>query len=267
VKAAETRGSAFEAPREHFFGPSALLALVVHLALAAALMLGVHWQSRAPEVVTVELWQPPPAPVARPEPPKLEAPRPVPPPAKPEPRIEKPDIALKAPPKPKPQPKPAPKPAPEPAPKPKPKPAPPVAKPAPPAPDETLAKRLLAEALQREQSTLAAERERQAIQDQLAREAQAAQRRALQTWVDRIRAKVRGNIVLPPDIAGNPQAEVLVTQLPTGQVLEAKLVISSGHAAYDDAVLRAILKSDPLPKPDSPGLFRRELKLTFRPRD
>jgi colicin import membrane protein len=244
-----------------------MLALAVHVFLAAALMLGVHWQSRAPEVVTVELWQPPSAPVARPEPPKVEAPKPAPPPpAKQEPRIEKPDIVVKAPPKPKPKPKPEPKPVPKPEPKPKPKPAP-EAQPAPPPPDETLAKQLLAQALEREDQARAAERERQAIKNQLAREAQSAKDRALQTWIDKIRAKIRGNVVLPPDIQGNPEALVLVTQLPTGEVLEAKLVISSGHAAYDDAVLRAILKSSPLPKPDTAGMFQRALELKFRPKD
>ncbi|MGH8722673.1 MAG: energy transducer TonB [Burkholderiales bacterium] len=55
--------------------------------------------------------------------------------------------------------------------------------------------------------------------------------------------------------------------MPTGEVLDAKLAISSGHTAYDDAVLRAILKSSPLPKPDTAGLFERELKLTFHPKD
>jgi len=257
VAAAATPGFQFEAPREHFFGPSALLALAVHVLLVVALMLGVHWQSRAPDVVTVELWRPPPEPVAQPAPPpRVEPPpkaEPPPPPApKPEPRIEKPDIALKAKPLPKPKPKP------EPVAKPK---------PAPPKPDETMAQRLLAEALQREQQALVAARERQQIRNQLERESQAARNRAMQTWIDKIRAKIRGNIVLPPDIQGNPQAEVLVTLLPTGDVLDAKLVISSGHRAYDDAVLRAILKASPLPKPDSAGLFERDLKLTFHPKD
>lgn len=257
VKAA-TPGFQFEAPREHFFGRSAMLALAVHVLLVAALMLGVHWQSRAPDVVTVELWRSP-EPVAQPAPPpRVEPPPKAAPPApapKPEPRIEKPDIALKAKPEPKPRPEPPPKPKPEPVAKPK---------PAPP-PDETMAQRVLAEALQREQQTFAAERERQKIEDQLQRESQAARNRAMQTWIDKIRAKIRGNIALPPNIQGNPEALVLVTQLPTGEVLDAKLVISSGHGAYDDAVLRAILKSSPLPKPDSASLFERELKLTFRP--
>ncbi len=255
---AATSGFQFEAPREQFFGPSALLALAVHVLLVAALMLGVHWQSRAPDVVTVELWQPPPEPVARPAPPQPKVePTPPPPAPKPEPRIEKPDIAIKE--KPKPKPKPEVKPAPKPEPVVKPKPAPP--------PDETMAQRLLAEALQREDRQRAAERERQQIRDQLQREQFAARDRAMATWIDKIRAKIRGNIVPPPNIQGNPEALVLVTQLPTGEVLEAKLVISSGHTAYDDAVIRAILKSSPLPKPDSAALFERELKLTFRPQD
>lgn len=261
-------GPGFEVPREEFVGPSALLALAVHAGLAVALVIGVHWQSRAPDVVSVELWQPPappqPKPVAKPEPVRAKPAPPPPPPPKPEPRIAKPDIAVKAAPKPKPKPKPPP---PKPAPKPKPK---PVAKPAP-KPDDTLAQQRFAEELEREQQAFAAqreaERESRRLREQLAADAQAARERAIFDWIDKIRAKIRGNIVLPPDIKGNPEAMVLVTQLPTGEVLEAKLVISSGHAAYDDAVVRAILKSSPLPKPDTQGLFRRDLQLKFRPKD
>jgi colicin import membrane protein len=130
-----------------------------------------------------------------------------------------------------------------------------------------MAKALLAEALQREQQQLAAAHEQQRIKEQLTRDAAAARARALATWTDKIRAKIRGNIALTQEPKGNPEALFLVTQLPTGEVLEARLVISSGNSAYDEAVHRAILKSSPLPKPDSPGLFERELKLTFRPRD
>ena len=34
-----------------------------------------------------------------------------------------------------------------------------------------------------------------------------------------------------------------------------------------EAIERAIRKSDPLPLPDQPGLFKRELKLKYRPFD
>jgi len=244
-------GHLLEPRQEESFAPAIALALAVHVLLAVVLSLGVRWQNRAPDVVQVELWQPPPPappePVVEPAPPK-PAPAPV---AKPEPRIEKPDIALKEPVRPKPKPKPEVKPK-------------PVAKP---KPDETQAKLLLAEALQREQQQFAAAQEQQRIKEQLARDASAARSRALAAWTDKIRAKIRGNIVLPPDLKGNPEALFLVTQLPTGEVLQVQLVISSGNTAYDDAVYRAILKSSPLPKPDTPGLFERELKLTFRPRD
>jgi len=243
-------GPFLEARRAESLAPALVLAVAVHVLLAVILTFGVRWQSRAPQVISVELWQPPPppAPVVQPEPPK---PAPVPE-AKPEPRIEKPDIAIKVPPKPKPKPEAKPK---------------PVAQPAPRKPDDRLAQQQLREELAREQQLLAAERERQAIKDQLARDAAAARFTAIAGWVDKVRAKIRGNIVLPPDLKGNPEALFLVTQLPTGEVLQARLVISSGHAAYDEAVLRAILKSSPLPKPDSPGVFERELKLTFRPKD
>ena len=240
-------GPFLEWRREEDLAPALALAVVVHLLLAVLLTFGVRWQSRAPDVVQVELWQPPPpTPAAvQPEPPK---PAPVVQP-KPEPRIAKPDIALKAPPKPKPKPEA----------KPKPKPAAKA--------DDAALRRLLAEAVQREQQQFAAERERQAIKDQLARDAANARFKGIAAWVDKIRNKIRGNIVLPPDIKGNPEALFLVTLLPNGEVLQARLVISSGHTAYDERVLHAILKSSPLPKPDSPGLFERELKLTFRPKD
>jgi colicin import membrane protein len=84
----------------------------------------------------------------------------------------------------------------------------------------------------------------------------------------RIRAKIKANIVVPPDISGNPEAVFDVVQLPTGEVLgEPRLVKSSGHRGYDEAVLRAILKSQPLPRPERPELFVRELRLNFTPRE
>jgi colicin import membrane protein len=59
----------------------------------------------------------------------------------------------------------------------------------------------------------------------------------------------------------------LVTLLPGGAVLKAELKKSSGNAAYDKAVERAILKSDPLPLPPDVQLFNRfrELDLLFKP--
>jgi len=90
--------------------------------------------------------------------------------------------------------------------------------------------------------------------------------RALLTWTDRIRGKIRANIILPQDIPGNPEAIFDITILPSGEVVTVRMTKSSGHSGYDDAVERAIMNSSPLPKPDDPSLFQRQLRIAFRPR-
>lgn len=230
---------------------SVLLAVLVHALLFAMLFIGVRWQSRPPDTVSVELWVPPPPaalPMERPE-------------VKPEPKVEpapppKPaDIAIRD--------KPLPKPKPD-AVKPKPEPVKPVAHAKP--RDDEMQKRLRDE-LALEQNKLRIDKESQDIKDLLNREQAAAGKKALSAYADKIKAKIRGNVLLPPDIKANPEAIFVVIQLPTGEVLSVKLKKSSGNSAYDIAVERAVLKSSPLPKPDRGELFMRELTLTFRPLD
>ena len=239
---------------------SAVLSFLVHLLLLTVLVFGVRWQNRPPEVVSVELWEPP-APVVKPEPPKpVELPKPEPrveAPPKPEPKIEKPEIVEKAPP-----PKPEPKVEKKPAPKPEPKPAP-----LKPRVDET--QRRIQEELMREQASLAMERERDQIQAQLARERMAGDAKALQTWVGKIQSQIRARISKPlaDAVPGNPQAIFSVRLLPNCEVLEVKKLQSSGNIAYDEEVERAIRKASPLPKPDKAEVFDSRLRLTFRPKD
>jgi len=229
------------------YSGSFALSLAMHAILLTVLFLGVRWQSHPPQAISVELWEPPSQPAVVPRlapPPKVE-----PEPPKPEPKIEKPEIVEK----------PAPTPKPEPKLEPKPKPPPPK-----PKPDDREFKRQLRDQLAQEQ---AAAQDRQ-IKQMIAQEQAAANSRALATWVDKIRAKIRNNILLPPDLVGNPEAVYQVTLLPTGEVLPPpKLIKSSGSKGYDDAIERAILKSSPLPKPEPASLFQRRLELTFRPRD
>jgi colicin import membrane protein len=113
-----------------------------------------------------------------------------------------------------------------------------------------------------------AEREQATRAQQQKAEADASARsRAEADYVRRIQSKIKGNVVLPPDIPGNPEAIFDVVQLPTGEIIDAVLRKSSGVRAYDDAVQRAIVKSSPLPRPDRPELFQRTLTLKFRPND
>lgn len=116
------------------------------------------------------------------------------------------------------------------------------------------------------ESRLRAEAEREA-RVRAEQAATGARNRAQLDWIDKIRSRIRGNINLPPDIPGNPEAVFDVVQLPTGEIIDVKLRKSSGVRAYDEAVQRAILKSSPLPRPVPADLFQRNLELRFRPLD
>lgn len=281
---------------------AALLAVAVHVALALFLIFGVQWQNKYTEQMTVEVvpptpleqTPPPPQPVVKPppEPPPPVAPPPtvppvVPPatplPVKTDPRPvaklepSKADIALKA------------------------------RQERERLERERLEKERLdkqkREQEKREREVREAEKreadrrsleELKLAQERAAQEAEVRQRREVQAqrereqrerlaaqeaaaraaatkahadYVDRIQAKIRGNVILPPDIAGNPEGVFDVVQLPTGDIIAAEIRKSSGSRVYDDAVLRAILKSSPLPRPDPPEQVQRNLTLKFRPQE
>ena len=82
----------------------------------------------------------------------------------------------------------------------------------------------------------------------------------------KVAAKVRPNIVFTEDIAGNPTADVEVRTSPDGTIVSRKLVKSSGNKAWDDAVLRAIDKTETLPR-DVDGRVPSPITIGFRPRD
>lgn len=237
--------------------PSVVLAVLVHVLLAVFLFFGVRWTSKHPDAVMVELWTSPPAPAV--EKTVAEAPPPAPevkPEPVPAPRVEakpveppKPDIALEKKKEPK---KEAPKKE--------------QAKPEPPKLDLDRSKDIRAQ-LERESAELNKQLEKERILDQMKREGAALAARADAAYVAKLKGKIKSNVVLPADISGNPEAIFDVVQLPTGEVMSAKLRKSSGHKAYDDAVERAILKSSPLPKPDRPEQFQRNLEIKFRPLD
>ncbi|MPZ43942.1 MAG: cell envelope integrity protein TolA [Betaproteobacteria bacterium] len=276
---------------------SGVLAVVVHIAFFALLVLGVSWQHRAPATVEVELWNNlPPLPQAKtppPPPPKIE-PKPEVKPQPPQPKVEV-------------------KPAPEPK---------PVAK-----PDIVLEKekqekalreheerereRQKAEALKREQlakaeaikreqiakaeakkredaekqKLAALERDRREKQDQIEklrrdqekavealRQQQAsAQAKMVDEYKRRISDKIRRYVVKDPCASlGNPEIVFEAILLPDGNTLQPpRIKRSSGSAACDDAVLRAVIRAQPLPLPPDPVLMAqfRELNLNFRPNE
>lgn len=85
------------------------------------------------------------------------------------------------------------------------------------------------------------------------------------SYAGRIRARVRPNIVFTDDVAGNPLAEVEVRLAPDGTITSKRIVKSSGVKTWDDAVLRALDKTEILPR-DIDGRVHTPLTIEFRPK-
>ena len=79
-------------------------------------------------------------------------------------------------------------------------------------------------------------------------------------------AKVRPNIVYPDTVAGNPRAEVEVRAAPDGTITSVRVIKSSGNPAWDEAVVRALHKTETLPR-DTDGRVPPSLVIGFRPKD
>ena len=83
---------------------------------------------------------------------------------------------------------------------------------------------------------------------------------------DRVAAAVKPNIVFTENVAGNPSAEVEVRAAPDGTITSRRLLKSSGVRAWDEAVLRALDKTERLPK-DTDGRVPPQFPMVFRPKD
>ena len=268
------------------------LALGVHVVFVLLLVFGVSWQTRHPAPVMVDLWEalPPPPPVVKPARPPAPAPVKTPEPVKvkpaPRPAVDEPpppktpDIALER----------------KKAESERQKKLQAM---------QVAEEKARADAARKAQETQLAERKKRELLRQMeeedltrrmadevaaseARQAKLAEARAklaeavaasrrqaevasvVGQYRDLISAKVRGNTRLPDNLAGNPQVRCLVKLLPTGEVQSVRVTQSSGNAAYDEAVVRGIWKSSPLPLPgerDARAAFVPELSFVHRPKE
>lgn len=82
----------------------------------------------------------------------------------------------------------------------------------------------------------------------------------------RVRARVKPNIVFTDLVSGNPSAEVDVRLAPDGTVVGRTLRKSSGVTSWDEAVLRAIDRTEVFPR-DVDGRVPSAMTLVFRPKD
>ncbi|MES2973318.1 MAG: cell envelope integrity protein TolA [Pseudomonadota bacterium] len=244
------------------------LAVLAHILLLVALTWGVSWKRDSENLaVEAELWssipqqaapkpvevQPPP-----PQPKVIEAPKPPPP------VVKQAQIAVEKEKKPEPKKEP-------PKVEPKPKPEPPKKVAEAPKPKASTPKQI-AEADAKKMEALRQENLKRMAGLAGATGSPSASGAALQSagpsagYAGRIRARVKPNIVFTEDIAGNPTAEVEVRTAPDGTIVGRRLLKSSGEKAWDDAVLKAIDKTEVLPR-DVDGRVPSPLIISFRPKD
>ncbi|WP_440026093.1 energy transducer TonB [Chromobacterium amazonense] len=288
--------------------PWTLIASALFHAVVIGLLLWGGFQSSQPQnpaPLALELWTtapPPPATIAAPvTPPPAPEPAPEPQPAVAMPPAEV-NLGKKTPPKPevvKPEPKPPAEPKPEPKkPKPEPKPVEPEpkphdkAKPAQKAPEKKEPKvaqtppaakpgHRTAKAYNSEADDLLSSLDSARTSGKPnARSDQAGSKNGVAGgavngsgvsagWIDLVKAKVTPLVQIPPAMAGNPEAQLRVTLLPTLEVKSVQLVKSSGVPAYDDAVQRAVWEAKTFPKLPAGANFNdgyRTFVLKFRPR-
>ena len=86
------------------------------------------------------------------------------------------------------------------------------------------------------------------------------------SYAGRLVGRIKPNITYPGDVVGNPRAEVEVKVSSDGTITSRRIVQTSGNRAWDDAVLRAIDKTEVFPK-DSDGRVPPVIVLGFRPLD
>jgi colicin import membrane protein len=86
------------------------------------------------------------------------------------------------------------------------------------------------------------------------------------SYAGRLVGRIKPNITYPGDVVGNPRAEVEVKVSSDGTIQSRRIVQTSGNKAWDDAVLRAIDKTEIFPK-DTDGRVPPVIVLGFRPLD
>jgi colicin import membrane protein len=262
-------------PRPAGMGRGAMLALLVHVGLLVAIAFGVSWRSSEPAGTSAELWaavpqaaapaavEPPPPPLPKAIPAPEVKPVEAPPPPKPE--VRDADIAVeKA-----------------------------KAEKAQREREEVeQAKMLQAERDEKRKREEAEREKRQAAQREQERQAAldkqreenlrritgqagatgapqatgTAQRDAGPSagYAGKIIARVRPNIVLTETVPSALRAEVEVRAAPDGTITGKTLRKSSGNAAWDEAVLRAIDRTGELPKDDN-GRVPSSIVIGFTP--
>lgn len=270
-------------PQREDWGTGVTISIIAHSLLIAALIWGVHWHSNTNESASAELWSavpeaqaPPPmtAPPPPPEPAPTPAPQPAPPPPPAVAAPKPPDIAIE-------QEKERQKKLKEQQEQEQQQQQQQQAK-----LEQEKADKLKAEQQAKADAQKKAEAQKQLDAKQIAKMRAENLKRMMgelnaptdatgtaakskgpsASYQGRIIARIRPNILLTDPIAGNPATVVEVRCAPDGTIIGRRITQSSGVKAWDDTVLRAIDKTQILPR-DVDGTVPSPMLLTFRPQD
>ena len=80
-----------------------------------------------------------------------------------------------------------------------------------------------------------------------------------------IKQEIQRNWVRPPSAIPGLECDVLVRQLPGGEVVGATIGACNGDDAVKRSIEAAVFKASPLPQPADPTLFDRNLRIVFKP--
>lgn len=115
----------------------------------------------------------------------------------------------------------------------------------------------------------AEEAERQRLFEQeLAEEAErlaAMNSGEMSRYILAIQTKIQQNWIRPASAMPGLECVVNVRQVPGGEVISATIERCNGDAAVQRSIEAAVYKASPLPEPDNPALFDRNLRIIFKP--
>jgi len=84
-------------------------------------------------------------------------------------------------------------------------------------------------------------------------------------WAYAIQQQITRNFIRPASAPEKLDCIVDVKQIPGGQVIDVSIGTCNGDDAVRRAVEAAVYKASPLPSPDNPAVFQRDLRITFKP--
>jgi colicin import membrane protein len=84
-------------------------------------------------------------------------------------------------------------------------------------------------------------------------------------YIARLASRIQNAWIKPPSARAGLDCIVNITQLPGGEVANAKVSQCNGDAAARQSIENAVYRASPLPPPPDPALFERNLVIHFHP--